>query len=56
LRQQLPNQKTLSIRQSAIDDQTLLPVVHTEGMHCTATINPLQPKLAGSKAGPVIKL
>src|SRR5262249_58357609 len=51
-----PTKKTLSIRQSAIDDQTLLPVVHTEGMYCAATINRLQPKLAGSKTGPVIEL
>src|SRR6516165_8903023 len=51
-----PTKKTLAIRQSAIDDQTLFPVVHEEGMHCAATINRLQPKLASSKTGPVIEL
>jgi hypothetical protein len=52
----LPAEKTLSIHQSAVDDQALLPVVHAEGTHGAAAINRLKPKLADSKTGPVIEL
>src|SRR5215469_494150 len=44
----LPAEKTLSIGQTAIDNQALLSVVHTERTHGAATINRLKPKLADS--------
>ena len=35
----LPAEKTLSIRQPAVDDQALLAVIHAEGTHGAAAIN-----------------
>jgi cytochrome bd ubiquinol oxidase subunit I len=44
----LPAEKTLPIRQPAIDNQALLSVVHAEGTHVATAINRLKPKLADS--------
>ena len=52
----LPAEKTLSIRQAAVSDEALLAVIHAEGTDGAAAINRLEPKLAGSKTGPVIEL
>src|SRR5262245_6132388 len=52
----LPAEKTLPIRQPAVDDEALFAVIHAEGTHGAAAINRLQPKLATSKPGPVIEL
>jgi len=52
----LPAEKTLSIRQTTVKDQALLPVVHAKGTYSAATINRLKPKLAVSQSSPVIEL